>query len=99
MEDTILYTSCFDANGGLFETILTADEYNITNTFKQRLEHAAKLLESEQVNIKRMSASVDSVLALKDLNGASAEAALKLYEKAVAGAEGTLTVIETIAGT
>jgi glycine C-acetyltransferase len=22
-EDTILYTSCFDANGGLFETILT----------------------------------------------------------------------------
>jgi glycine C-acetyltransferase len=25
MEDTILYTSCFDANGGLFETILDAD--------------------------------------------------------------------------
>ena len=24
MEDTILYPSCFDANGGLFETILTA---------------------------------------------------------------------------
>ena len=24
-EDTILYTSCFDANGGLFETILDAD--------------------------------------------------------------------------
>jgi len=23
MEDTILYTSCFDANGGLFETILS----------------------------------------------------------------------------
>jgi glycine C-acetyltransferase len=25
MEDAILYTSCFDANGGLFETILDAD--------------------------------------------------------------------------
>ncbi len=25
MEDTILYTSCFDANGGLFETILDAE--------------------------------------------------------------------------
>jgi glycine C-acetyltransferase len=25
MEDTILYTSCFDANGGLFETLLDAD--------------------------------------------------------------------------
>ncbi len=25
-EDTILYTSCFDANGGLFETILNAED-------------------------------------------------------------------------
>jgi len=25
-EDTILYTSCFDANGGLFETLLTAED-------------------------------------------------------------------------
>ena len=25
MEDTILYSSCFDANGGLFETLLTDD--------------------------------------------------------------------------
>ena len=26
MEDTILYTSCFDANGGLFETILSEED-------------------------------------------------------------------------
>lgn len=26
MDDTILYSSCFDANGGLFETILTAED-------------------------------------------------------------------------
>src|SRR5580658_8826340 len=26
MEDTILYSSCFDANGGLFETLLDAED-------------------------------------------------------------------------
>ena len=26
MEDSILYVACWDANGGLFETILTADD-------------------------------------------------------------------------
>ena len=25
-EDTILYSSCFDANGGLFETLLSAED-------------------------------------------------------------------------
>ncbi len=37
MEDTILYTSCFDANGGLFETILTADDAIISD----ELNHAS----------------------------------------------------------
>jgi glycine C-acetyltransferase len=37
MEDTILYTSCFDANGGLFETILTADDAVISD----ELNHAS----------------------------------------------------------
>jgi len=36
-EDTILYTSCFDANGGLFETILTADDAVISD----ELNHAS----------------------------------------------------------
>ena len=36
-EDTILYTSCFDANGGLFETILTADDAIISD----ELNHAS----------------------------------------------------------
>ena len=30
MEDTILYSSCFDANTGLFETILDKDETEIS---------------------------------------------------------------------
>jgi len=37
MDDTILYTSCFDANGGLFETILTADDAVISD----ELNHAS----------------------------------------------------------
>lgn len=36
-EDTILYGSCFDANGGLFETILTADDAVISD----ELNHAS----------------------------------------------------------
>ena len=37
MEDTILYTSCFDANGGLFETLLSADDAVISD----ELNHAS----------------------------------------------------------
>ncbi len=36
-EDTILYSSCFDANGGLFETLLTADDAVISDA----LNHAS----------------------------------------------------------
>ncbi|MEF9940743.1 MAG: glycine C-acetyltransferase [Lachnospiraceae bacterium] len=36
-DDTILYSSCFDANGGLFETILTADDAIISD----ELNHAS----------------------------------------------------------
>lgn len=37
MEDTILYASCFDANAGLFETLLTADDAIISDS----LNHAS----------------------------------------------------------
>src|SRR6478609_7338568 len=37
MEDTILYTSCFDANGGLFETVLDAEDAVISD----ELNHAS----------------------------------------------------------
>ena len=36
-EDTILYSSCYDANGGLFETILTAEDAVISDS----LNHAS----------------------------------------------------------
>jgi len=37
MEDTILYSSCFDANGGLFETLLTEEDA----IFSDQLNHAS----------------------------------------------------------
>jgi glycine C-acetyltransferase len=37
MEDTVLYSSCFDANGGLFETLLGADDAVISD----ELNHAS----------------------------------------------------------
>lgn len=36
-EDTILYSSCFDANGGLFETLLSAEDA----VFSDELNHAS----------------------------------------------------------
>lgn len=37
MEDAILYSSCFDANGGLFETLLSAEDAIISDA----LNHAS----------------------------------------------------------
>src|SRR5579859_6042919 len=37
MEDTILYSSCFDANGGLFETLLDAEDAIVSD----ELNHAS----------------------------------------------------------
>lgn len=37
MQDTILYSSCFDANGGLFETILSSNDAIVTDS----LNHAS----------------------------------------------------------
>jgi glycine C-acetyltransferase len=37
LQDTILYTSCFDANGGLFETLLSAEDAVISDA----LNHAS----------------------------------------------------------
>ncbi len=37
MDDTILYTSCFDANGGLFETLLTEEDAIVSD----ELNHAS----------------------------------------------------------
>ena len=39
MDDTILYSSCFDANGGLFETLLDEQDAVISDEFEPREHH------------------------------------------------------------
>lgn len=53
-DDTILYSSCFDANGGLFETILTADDAVISD----ELNHASiidgiRLCKAKEIQIQK----------------------------------------------
>jgi glycine C-acetyltransferase len=55
-EDTILYTSCFDANGGLFETVLGADDAIISDA----LNHASiidgvRLCKAERYRYEHMN--------------------------------------------
>lgn len=51
MEDTILYSSCFDANGGLFETLLGEDDAIISDA----LNHASII---DGVRLSKAGASV-----------------------------------------
>jgi len=83
----------------MWRTNRSSGQFNIETSLRQKVEHAGKLLEAQQSNINQMQVAVSNVLKLKDLNGASAQAALRLYERAVRGAESSLTLIETIAGT
>ena len=80
----------------MWKTNRAAGQFNIEASFRRDIEHAGKLLEAQKANISQMQVAVTNVLALKELNGASAQSALRLYEKAVAGAESTLTAIGNI---
>ncbi len=62
MEDTILYTSCFDANGGLFETILAEEDAIISD----ELNHASI------IDGCRLSRAAIKVFPHKDVDAARA---------------------------
>lgn len=55
MEDTILYSSCFDANGGLFETLLGEEDAIISDA----LNHASII---DGVRLSRPSASAMPIM-------------------------------------
>ena len=71
-EDTILYSSCFDANGGLFETILTAEDAVISD----ELNHASiidgvRLCKASRYRYKNNDmADLEQKLIEADQNGA-----------------------------
>ncbi len=72
MEDTILYPSCFDANGGLFETLLTAEDAIISD----ELNHASiidgvRLCKASRYRFKNSDmADLEAKLIEADKNGA-----------------------------
>lgn len=72
MEDTILYPSCFDANGGLFETLLTAEDAIISD----ELNHASiidgvRLCKAQRYRYKNNDmADLEAQLIAADKNGA-----------------------------
>ncbi len=72
MEDTILYPSCFDANGGLFETLLDEQDAVISD----ELNHASiidgvRLCKASRYRYKNSDmADLETQLQLADKNGA-----------------------------
>ena len=72
MDDTILYSSCFDANGGLFETITTKDDAIISD----ELNHASiidgvRLSKATKYRYKNNDmADLEAKLIEADTNGA-----------------------------
>jgi glycine C-acetyltransferase len=70
MEDTILYSSCFDANGGLFETLLDAEDAIVSD----ELNHASiidgiRLSKAQRFRYRNGDMS-DLEAKLKDASGA-----------------------------
>jgi glycine C-acetyltransferase len=61
MEDTILYPSCFDANGGLFETILDAEDAIISDS----LNHASIIDGVRLSKAKRFRYATNDMAALE----------------------------------
>ncbi|WNC71939.1 glycine C-acetyltransferase [Thalassotalea psychrophila] len=62
MEDTILYSSCFDANAGLFETILTAEDAIISDA----LNHASIIDGVRLCKAKRFRYANNDMAALEE---------------------------------
>ncbi len=74
MEDTILYSSCFDANGGLFETLLGPDDAVISD----ELNHASIIDGVRLCKAKRYRYKNNSMDDLKAQLEAAKDARIKL---------------------
>jgi glycine C-acetyltransferase len=78
-EDTILYTSCFDANGGLFETILSEEDTIISDELNhasiidgvrlckaKRLRYKNNNMDDLEIQLKEAKASSKNMLIATD---------------------------------
>ena len=73
-DDTILYTSCFDANGGLFETILGPDDAVISDS----LNHASIIDGIRLCNAKRFRYNISDMQDLERKLVEAKDAKIKL---------------------
>ncbi len=73
-DDTILYTSCFDANGGLFETILTSEDAIISDA----LNHASIIDGIRLCKAKRYRYANSDMKQLEDILIETQDARLRL---------------------
>lgn len=74
MEDTILYSSCFDANGGLFETILGPEDAVISD----QLNHASIIDGVRLCKAKRFRYANSNMAELEKCLQESADARIRL---------------------
>ncbi len=74
MDDTILYSSCFDANGGLFETLLTEEDAIISDS----LNHASIIDGIRLCKAKRLRYSNGDMAALEQCLKDSKDARIRL---------------------
>jgi glycine C-acetyltransferase len=74
MEDTILYSSCFDANGGLFETLLDAEDAVISDA----LNHASIIDGIRLCKARRLRYANDDMNELEQCLKDSASARVRL---------------------
>lgn len=92
-EDTILYPSCFDANGGLFETILNADDAVISDA----LNHASIIDGIRLSKAQRFRYKNDDMLDLEEqLQGASEANARLIVSDGVFSMDGTIANLREI---
>ena len=73
-DDTILYSSCFDANGGLFETIIGAEDAIISDS----LNHASIIDGVRLCKAKRFRYANNNMTELEDALKAASDARFRL---------------------
>lgn len=93
MEDTILYTSCFDANGGLFETLLGPEDAIISD----ELNHASIIDGIRLCKAQRHRYRNDDMDELEEKLKATADARMRLIATdGVFSMDGTIARIDKI---
>ena len=94
-EDTILYPSCFDANGGLFETILGSEDAIISDA----LNHASIIDGIRLSKAQRFRYQHDDMQDLRGQLEAAADARARLIvTDGVFSMDGTIADLEAICG-